>query len=210
MTSQLTVQPFQPRDDPKEESILGAAKEAFMELGYAATSMDLVAQRAHASKTTLYKRFPSKEALFSACIAAECEARGMNFPVSVFEELPVDQALAEIGSRLLDLLWSSEAIRMEQIVSGEAARFPEVAHLYFEAGPNRVCEAMTEYFEAAAKSGKLAVAKPRFAAEQFVASLKSLRYAGIVFGHGPKPAKQERDAFVVEAVALFLDGARPR
>jgi TetR/AcrR family transcriptional repressor of mexJK operon len=211
----MTAQPIPavrqtPRDDPKEESILSAANETFMELGYAATSMDLVAQRAHASKTTLYKRFPSKEALFSACIAAECEARGVIFPVSALAELPVDLALTEIGIRLLDLLWSPEAIRMEQIVAGEAVRFPEVASLFFEAGPKRVCEAMTEYFETAAKSGKLAVAKPRFAAEQFVASLKSLRYSEMVFGHRAEPAKKERDAFVVEAVALFLDGARPR
>jgi TetR/AcrR family transcriptional repressor of mexJK operon len=198
------------RDDPKEESILSAAKDAFLELGYAATSMDLVAQRAHASKTTLYKRFPSKEALFSACIAAECEARGAIFPVSALADLPVDRALEEIGKRLLDLLWSPEAIRVEQIVAGEAARFPEVASLFFEAGPNRVCEAMTEYFTAAQASGKLAVANPRFAAEQFAASMKGLRYSELVFGHGATPTKTERDAFVVEAVAMFLDGARPR
>lgn len=198
------------RDDPKEESILSAAKDAFMELGYAATSMDLVAQRAHASKTTLYKRFPSKEALFSACIAAECKARGTIFPVSALSDLPVDKALEGIGIRLLDLLWSPEAIRMEQIIAGEAARFPEVANLFFEAGPKRVCETVTEYFELARASGKLAVAKPHFAAEQFLASLKSSRYSEMIFGHGSRPTKKERDAFVVEAVALFLDGARPR
>ncbi len=196
--------------DPKEENILAAAKRSFMELGYAATSMDLVAQRAHASKTTLYKRFSSKEALFSACIAAECEKRGMSFPVAAFSELPVDRALKEIGKRLLDLLWSPEAIRVEQIVACEAARFPEVANLYFEAGPNRVCETVAEYFEAARASGKLAVPEPRFAAEQFFASLKGWRYAEMVFGNSARPTKEERDAFVDDAVALFLNGALPR
>jgi TetR/AcrR family transcriptional repressor of mexJK operon len=207
----MTADPLQSvRDDPKEESILSAAKDAFMELGYAATSMDLVAQRAHASKTTLYKRFPSKEALFSACIAAECEARGMNLPIPALLAMPIEAALSELAVRLLDLLWSPEAIRMEQIVGAEAGRFPEVASLYFEAGPIRVCGAMAEFFEAAQQAGRLAVAHPRFAAEQFVASLKSLRYSQMVFGHGAEPSKKERDAFVADAVALFLDGARKR
>jgi TetR/AcrR family transcriptional repressor of mexJK operon len=198
------------REDLKEEGILSAAKSAFMELGYAETSMDLVAQRAHASKTTVYRRFPSKEALFSACIASECEARGMSFSIPALAVLPPDQALRDIGLRLLDLLWSPEAIRMEQIVTGEAARFPEVASLFFQAGPERVCAAISGYFEWAAANGKLSVANPRFAAEQFVASLKSLRYCETVFGHCGTPTEAERDAFVKDAVALFLDGARPK
>ena len=58
--------------DAKEEKILAAARDLFLELGYAATSMDLVAQRAKASKTTLYTRFPSKETLFAETISTEC------------------------------------------------------------------------------------------------------------------------------------------
>src|SRR5687768_754702 len=81
------------RQDPKAERILEAAKEAFMELGFAATSMDMVAQRARASKTTLYTRFPSKEALFAATISAECERRGMQFRPETFDGVPVEEAL---------------------------------------------------------------------------------------------------------------------
>ena len=47
------VKPDQAKPDAKEAQVLAAAREVFLELGYEATSMDLVARRAHASKTTL-------------------------------------------------------------------------------------------------------------------------------------------------------------
>src|ERR1700722_8250715 len=94
--------------EPKEQQILAAAKELFLERGYATTSMDMVAQRARASKTTLYTRFPSKEALFAATITAECEARGMVFRPSDFDHLPIAEALHQIGRRFVDLICSPE------------------------------------------------------------------------------------------------------
>lgn len=194
------------RGDPKAERILSAAKSAFLEFGYAETSMDLVAQRAHASKTTLYKRFPSKEALFSACMKAECKSRGAHFSAAALADQPVDVALRDIGMRLLDLLWSPEVFRLEQIVTGEAARFPEVASLFYQAGPEHVSAEIERYFEAARQAGKLAIANPRFAAEHFVASLRGARYCGLMFDQ----TKEERAAFVAQTVAMFLDGARPR
>ena len=53
----------------KRNTILDAASAVFREEGFEATSMDRIAERAGASKRTVYNHFPSKDALFEAVMA---------------------------------------------------------------------------------------------------------------------------------------------
>ncbi len=48
---------------------MAAATAAFRDEGYESTSMDRIAERAGASKRTVYNHFGSKEALFQAVVA---------------------------------------------------------------------------------------------------------------------------------------------
>ena len=57
----------------KAESILAAAKRAFLAAGFEAVSMDAIAREAGVSKATVYAHFGSKEELFGAVIEGECE-----------------------------------------------------------------------------------------------------------------------------------------
>lgn len=198
------------RPDPKTERILEASKEIFLELGFAATSMDLVAQRARVSKTTLYTRFPSKEDLFVATITAECDRRGMRFAPDAFDGLPVEEALYQAGSRFVDVVWSPEALRLHQSVTGEAARFPEVAQLYFQAGPERSIAVFAAFFARLAERGVVRIEDPAFAAIQFLNALRGGFLCRLELGLGESPTGEEREAFIRAAVALFLRGAAPR
>jgi len=195
-----------PPSDPKTEQILAVSRETFLELGYAATSMDLVAQRARVSKTTLYTRFPSKEELYVATISAECDRRGMRFAPDAFDDLPLDEALHRIGRRFVDLIWSAEAIKMHQSVTGEAMRFPEVARLFFQAGPEKAIAAFVAFFERAAARGLIKADDPAFVARQLLAALQGGPYCALSLGLCPPPTEEERDAFVTKAVALFIRG----
>jgi AcrR family transcriptional regulator len=51
------------RGAPRESAICAAALELLVELGYDRMSMDAVAARAHASKATIYRRWPGKREL---------------------------------------------------------------------------------------------------------------------------------------------------
>src|ERR1700733_11868164 len=51
-----------------EERILDAAGRVFLEHGFQGASVDEIAEVASAGKPTIYARFPSKQALFSAVI----------------------------------------------------------------------------------------------------------------------------------------------
>ncbi len=58
--------PHAPRLAKKRNEILEAATQTFSEEGYDAASMDRIAERASASKRTVYNHFDSKEVLFEA------------------------------------------------------------------------------------------------------------------------------------------------
>jgi len=51
-----------------EERILDAAGKVFLDRGFSGASVDEIAEVACAGKPTIYARFPSKEALFTAVI----------------------------------------------------------------------------------------------------------------------------------------------
>jgi AcrR family transcriptional regulator len=58
------------RGEPRERAILSAVTGLLGEVGYEAMTMDAVAARAHASKTTIYRRWPGKPALVRAAVDA--------------------------------------------------------------------------------------------------------------------------------------------
>jgi TetR/AcrR family transcriptional repressor of mexJK operon len=210
MAVETQESPIAQLPDRKEEQILDASRELFLEIGYADTSMDLVAQRARVSKTTLYTRFPSKEALFAATIKAECQRR-MPMDEGALEGLPIEEALRRIARQFIDLVSSPEAVRVEQIVTAEAGRFPEAAETFLREGPYRVKAMVASFFAHAAERGLLAVDDPLFVATQFLMSLKGAPHCELVLdlAHDPNTAR-DNEAFIEKAVALFLQGARPR
>ncbi len=55
-----THRPTGPRGEAREQAILDAALELVMEVGYDRLSMDALAERARASKATIYRRWSGK------------------------------------------------------------------------------------------------------------------------------------------------------
>src|SRR4051812_19157713 len=66
------------------QTIVDAAGELFAELGFQATTLDKVAQRAKISKLSIYRHFENKEALFGAAFAARCH---QFVPEALFEDV---------------------------------------------------------------------------------------------------------------------------
>jgi AcrR family transcriptional regulator len=64
-----------PRGEPREQAILSAVIGLLGEAGYEAMTMDAVAARAHASKATIYRRWPGKPELVRAAVDAHIVGR---------------------------------------------------------------------------------------------------------------------------------------
>jgi AcrR family transcriptional regulator len=54
------------RDAQRRTEILGAARECFLQFGYAKTSLDDIAKRAGISRPLIYRKFKNKEDVFTA------------------------------------------------------------------------------------------------------------------------------------------------
>ena len=68
-----------PRDEEAKERILAAALEAVEELGFSTASIDAIADRAGASKATIYRWWPNKAALLIEALRDEV-AHELPFP----------------------------------------------------------------------------------------------------------------------------------
>ncbi len=84
--------------DHVREAFVAAAAEAFAELGYAATSMAAIAERAGSSVGNLYKYFPSKEALFAAAVPPELVARLLRLTRARIRALGATKDVQELGA----------------------------------------------------------------------------------------------------------------
>jgi AcrR family transcriptional regulator len=74
-----------PAKEQRRQEILDAAFVEFSQKGYAGASMQAIAQRAHASKETLYAWFENKETLFNTLFALRLD--GMVSRVAAVAEL---------------------------------------------------------------------------------------------------------------------------
>jgi AcrR family transcriptional regulator len=111
-----------------EARLISIAREAFFKDGYGATTMDKVAATYGGSKTTLYSRFPTKEALFRAIVQDQIQSwdTGANAtPIEIGDSL--EDSLRSYGDVWLRAGISSDYVNMSRLLFSESGRFPELA-----------------------------------------------------------------------------------
>jgi len=156
----------------KAQSILAAAQRTFLASGFGAVSMDAIAREAGASKATLYAYFSSKEDLFGAVVARESERYAQGFSAGELDPGDVEASLTAIADRFLRLLLSPDVIAINRIIIGEVARFPVLAEIFWQAGPERVRIQLEGFFRRAAEAGTLDITDTRLAAGQFASLVR--------------------------------------
>jgi AcrR family transcriptional regulator len=188
----------------KQAQILRGAATVFAEDGYEGASMSRIAATAGVSKGTLYNYFAGKAELFAAFVADSCD----RFLARVFEPVRPDADPAEvlhgIGLRMVDIMLAPQSSMIYRVVVSEAEKFPELARCFYDSGPARVHATLADYLARATALGRLRVADPGFAAEQFLA-LCQTRYGlkcKLLLIREPAPA--DIDQVIAASVAMFL------
>jgi len=205
MADTHSIRVFDARD-AKTILILDTARVLFMERGYAETSMDQVSHSAKISKTTLYTRFPSKEALFGAVVQRECEMIGIVFDPEELIRLPLEDGLTSVARGLMDVECSPARRRAEQILAAESTRFPEVVRIFLEAGPNRVLGGLVRYFQLAGERGMACVEDAEITANAFAAMCDGAFCGEWKMGIVPDPSPEDRERHARAMVRLFIRG----
>ncbi len=156
----------------KAESILAAAKRAFLANGFGAVSMDTIARDASVSKATVYAHFAGKEELFGAVIGRECERYLASFSAGELDPNDVKASLSVLGRHFLELILSADGIALHRIILGEVTRFPMLGEIFWRAGPERQRVQIEAFLGRAAASGILSFPDTRLAAEQFISLVR--------------------------------------
>ncbi|HET7395772.1 MAG TPA: TetR/AcrR family transcriptional regulator [Gammaproteobacteria bacterium] len=190
----------------KRDAILEAARKVFLEVGFGATSMDTIASEAKVSKQTVYNHFGSKEDLFAAMIRNSCEQMTLAFAEAAKDGNP-EKTLRAIGQLHASFMASDDKHALRRIMMAEVSRFPDLARIYYEAGPELTRKFVAEYLAEQTRLGILKVSNPRITAEQFFSMLYSCR-ARSEFGVGPPPSDEEVARYIENAVQMLVHAYR--
>jgi AcrR family transcriptional regulator len=188
----------------KRTQILTGAAAVFAADGYEGASMAQIATVAGVSKGTLYNYFDSKAALFTVYVGEKCS----EFLTHAFDSANLDgdpaEVLRGIGTRMVRMMLSDVGLTMYRVVIAEAAKFPDLARGFFEAGPARAIGFLADWLAAETRRGRLAVPDPAFAAEQFFNLCQTRLVLRRKLAMLPDPPESDIDAVVDASITMFL------
>ena len=191
----------------RRERLLDAARDVFLEQGYAGASVNDVVARAGGSLATLYKQFGNKEGLFTAAME-----RHISTAWSVLEEGRRDhqapgEVLYQLGRRMLMLVCDPGVIRLVRSLAFEAERSPELCELFLTRGPDQTRQALARYLGEQVASGHLDLDNPREAAGMFMGMLLGEWHINALLGRDLPLDEAHCSARAQRCVAIFLSGA---
>jgi len=194
-----------PVNEALGQTIIDAASELFVELGFQATTLDKIAQRAKISKLSIYRHFDNKEALFSAAIVAGCHQ--LFAPQALLEGVDgsVEDQLMAVGSLLLRTLLRSDVSSVEAMVMADKTNQKSLSKLHYEAGPAHVIAQIEALLRQLHAKQLLNVPDPLQSARLFAALFKGSDLRMIArFDETRAEDDNEIEAYCRSAVAMFI------
>ncbi|UYF98602.1 MULTISPECIES: TetR/AcrR family transcriptional regulator [unclassified Halomonas] len=197
-----------PRGVARRERLLDAARDVFLEQGYAGASVNDVVARAGGSLATLYKQFGSKEGLFTAAMERHIETAWAVIEAGRRDRQAPEQVLFELGRRMLMLVFDPGVIRLMRGLAFEAERAPALGELFLVRGPDRTREALADYLSDQVEQGRLALEAPREAAGIFMGMLMGEWHINALLGRDLAIDEARCNARARHCAAIFLEGVR--
>ncbi|HEX9463824.1 MAG TPA: TetR/AcrR family transcriptional regulator [Alphaproteobacteria bacterium] len=191
----------------RRQAILEAAREVFLEHGYADSTVDAVVERAGGSKATVYALFGNKEGLFGS-VAALCgdEFAGAVDKVHVCTSLP--ESLRRIALAYCKVAFDPKRLAMFRMAAGESGRKPESGDAFYRLGPRVALEIVAKFFRKCADAGLLETSEPELLADCFLGALRGAQYNRAVLNPTRIPTQQELERHIDFVIEIFLRGLR--
>jgi len=109
-----------------ESELLEGAFRAFLNNGYAGTSLSQIVKSLGISKTTLYSRFASKQELFQAIIVRQTEGITAGAVLSGGTPLALEEGLRAYATSMMELSLEGDLLQINRLIYSESHRFPEL------------------------------------------------------------------------------------
>jgi AcrR family transcriptional regulator len=188
--------------EEKRTAVVRAAMELFLEQGYERTSLQQIGKRADVSTATLFKRFPTKAALFEAMVE-DFWAVPPACPERALSENP-EVGLRKMGTSYAMLLRSPDMQAIYRLIISEAPRFPDLGRTVYEKAKRPFLKRLQEYLTLQATTGRLTVDDVEVASEQFLAIITGQSFWPELVGPGCGGTGTDVEKVVEEAVKLML------
>ncbi|MDM3869871.1 TetR/AcrR family transcriptional regulator [Porticoccus sp. W117] len=191
------------RSQQKQQDIVRAAEQVFIECGYRGASVDAIAERAQVSKRTIYNHFNNKESLFQHITNLLIEEVVRSSSVVYDREQPLDKQLFDILSGAWDALTSQKLIELVRVITSEYMLNPAMSRETME----RITkgeEGMNIWLKAAIADKRLKPVDVEFAATMLRGMVHEYGHHPMLFFGMPAPSKKEKQHTLTEIVAVFL------
>jgi AcrR family transcriptional regulator len=194
--------------------ILDAAREVFLERGLAGASMDEIAGLARAGKPTIYARFPTKEALFTAAVMRSMADKIARFENYVPIGRTIEERLASVGATVLHWALAGDTVGLMRLAIAEARRFPDLASGVYRMARERGAEAVSRLLSEVAQSDGLDTLSA-FAPERLATTTRFFQDLVLMplimralFGEKLDALRAKIEPQVARTVAFFLAACR--
>jgi TetR/AcrR family transcriptional regulator, mexJK operon transcriptional repressor len=143
-------------DDPRRlrmaetrAAILRAARPIMLRDGLGGTTLDRVAAEGGIAKMTLYRHFPSKEALFEGLVTATCESmrKGLENAPSADTDKPIAMRLADELSAFTSALIEPDGLALYRLIVADGWRFSNLAHVFEQSGMRVIRQRIADLLE---------------------------------------------------------------
>lgn len=192
-----------PRAAAKRDQIRVAARALFLQRGFAVTTMDAITASAGISKQTLYRYYPSKEALFADILDQLTLQRGTTPPSSwnVTTRADFEAALAWLARDIIGDIMRPTLIALMRVMIAETPRFPHLKALFRTTVSGPGMASITSLIDAARAAGVVVVPETAVAVRLFIGPLLSyLMLEGFFGSEAPQAPPDEEIAAIVRLV----------
>lgn len=192
----------------RDDRILDAAREAFATRGFAATTMEDIAQRVGISRSAIYSRFETKEALFRALVEGMI---GHVLPEAMpdLADTSAPDALRRFIHVVMVRLGSGNIAFLPRLIIGEGQAFPDLVKFYHDHAITRVLGAIEAIIRHGVARGEFVCANPALAARSVAGGMIFSALWRIVFEPvGAEPLYIE--AMAVSHAEVLLKGLTAR
>lgn len=168
----------------KRNLIVAAALKAFLNGGYADTSMDLIADGAGVSIKTIYRHFDDKNDLFMAVMKDACSGEMSDDPALARDWL---SKAPRVGLTLAAIEYLRHALSVDQlalyrVILRDAGRFPELGKRYSQQVIEGTNQLFVDYLMMWSSSQGWKIIDPIGAANTFVGLLRSGWFESVLLG----------------------------
>lgn len=186
------------------EKLLQAALQEFLVHGYGKASLTRVVKIAEASKSTLYSRYASKQALFLAIMNAQIQQSSPSTTLQAEAGvMGLEQGLSAYASHILKHSLFGELRGVDRLIYSESHQFPELAQAAQERTERGVKRLQVFIRDCAERDG-VPCQNPRMVAENFIFMIRGW-YADIVLSNR-EVTVAECDRWVNKAVQTIVHG----